>query len=93
MLTLVTKQDLWWNERVKVQQYYEDGDYAMQIARLREAKGNQHFIHEYGYGSLCLDNLKSGNGEVVAVTTAGYDDNLRFAHQRRIFEVIEGFSK
>lgn len=93
MLTLVTKQDLWWNEREDVKRHYESGEYAAQIARVRSTKGEQHFSHEFGYVSLCLNNLQAGDGALVAATTAGYDDNLRFANQQRVFEMIEGFAR
>ena len=93
MLTLVTKQDLWWNEREDVTRHYENTEYATQIARIRAAKGDQHFAHEFGYVSLCLSNLKSGDGTLIAPTTAGYDDNLRFTYQQRVFSIIESFAR
>lgn len=93
MLTLVTKQDLWWNDREDVKRHYESGEYAVQIARVRTVKGEQHFAHEFGYVSLCLHNLKTADGKTIGATTAGYDDNLRFTHQKRMLEIIEGFTR
>lgn len=93
MLTLVTKQDLWWSEQEQVTQYYEAGEYSAQIAKRRETKGEQHFLHEFAYASQYLQNLKTGDGKIISQTTAGYDDPLVFAGQQRVFEIIEGFTK
>lgn len=93
MLTLVTKQDLWWSESEQVKQHYESSVYAEQIAQIQAAKGEHHFIHEFAYASLHLHNLKTGDGKIIAQTTAGYDDELRVAGQQRAFEIIEGFAK
>ena len=92
MLTLVTKQDLWWKEQATVEKHY-GGEYAMQIKRIQSAKGSQHFVHETVYTSLYLHNLISPSGQIIGLTTEGYDDTIRFESQRKAFEVIEKFVK
>jgi hypothetical protein len=88
MITLVTKQDLWWNERDAVQEFYERGEYRRHIERLLTAKGTQHFVHEYGYVSLSLQNLKTADGQILSLTTAGYDDTIRFESLSQLTELI-----
>lgn len=36
MLSLVTKQDLWWNDRADAESFYMSGDYAAEIAKHNE---------------------------------------------------------
>ena len=93
ILTLVTKQDLWWNQRETVKQHYEMGKYAELLKKVRSAKGEQNFAHEYGYTSLHLQNLKTVDGKIIALTTAGYDDSIRMTSLERLIEVVEGFTK
>ena len=93
MLTLVTKQDLWWNDRDAVKAHYESKEYAAQIARFTEAKGTQNFTHEYAYVSLMSRNLKSGKDEVLISTTQGYDIEISVESHKRMTNIIEGMLK
>ena len=93
MLTLVTKQDLWWNQSEAVGSYYEQGDYAKRIDKIRSAKGKQNFIHEFAYTSLYMHNLRLADGRIIGLTTEGYDDTLRFESQKRVLDVFENFAK
>lgn len=86
MVTLVTKQDLWWKERAKVQDYYVKGEYGMAIDELASAIGHRNFQHEFIPVSLTLSSLASRDGQVFAPTTAGYDMPL---HQRYLLSMFE----
>jgi energy-coupling factor transporter ATP-binding protein EcfA2 len=77
MLTVVLKQDLWWNDRLTVRDYYESGSYADLLQEIRDYKGTSHFHHDTVSAALVQQNLKTADGFNIASTTAGYDDLLR----------------
>src|SRR5206468_2544567 len=77
MITLVTKQDLWWTDRREVAGYYEHGDYGKTITDLSNTRGKNYFRHFYYSASLISQNLTSGDGKAIAQTAGGYDHPLR----------------
>ncbi len=56
MITLITKQDLWWNDRLAVQKHYEEGAYGKAIQRVQESR-QEKFIHVYLPVSLVSQNF------------------------------------
>jgi len=88
-ITLVTKQDLWWNDRLKIQDYYQKGEYENQIQAIKNKLGSSNFTHEYCSTSLVVENLVSGTNELLLPTTQGYDERLKFANLRNFLNVIE----
>jgi hypothetical protein len=92
-ITLVTKQDLWWNDRLKIQDYYQKGEYENQIQAIRNKLGSSNFIHEYCSASLVLENFISGTNELLLPTTQGYDERLKFSNLRNFLNVIESLCK
>jgi GTPase SAR1 family protein len=93
MITLVTKQDLWWRDRLKVKEYYVDGNYEKLIQSIRNKLGSANFIHEYYSASLVIENLISGNNEFLVPTAQGYDERLKFANFRNFLNSIETLFK
>jgi hypothetical protein len=93
MITLVTKQDLWWDERDDVEAFYRDGRYGDIIRAIQAKRGARHFQHEYVSASLVLSNFVSGTGELLKRTTAGYDDHLKLAHQGQLLRVIHDLTE
>jgi energy-coupling factor transporter ATP-binding protein EcfA2 len=91
MITLVTKQDLWWNERSKVEDFYTKGQYNEFIERILHERGAQNFSHEYLSTSLVINNLVTGAGELLAPTTEGYDQNIQYAHLEKLLETVTNF--
>ena len=91
MITLVTKQDLWWQQRNDVKRYYEDGDYGDRIRRIEQTKGFANFHHEYYYVSLIPLNLETSDRVELAVTTAGYDQRLRIANLNLFVQGLNDF--
>ncbi|PZV28186.1 MAG: hypothetical protein DCF12_00185 [Snowella sp.] len=89
LITLVTKQDLWWHDRLKIQDYYQKGEYENKIQAIRNKLGSSNFIHEYCSASLVLENFISGENELLVPTTQGYDERLKFANLRNFLNVIE----
>lgn len=92
-ITLVTKQDLWWNHRDQVKQHYENGDYEQIIQRICNKRGAANFTHEYRSASLVLENLISGTNELLIPTTAGYDQRLKYANFSKFITTIEDLFK
>ncbi|MEM8638200.1 MAG: hypothetical protein AAGG51_05165 [Cyanobacteria bacterium P01_G01_bin.54] len=89
MITLVTKQDLWWKSRAEVSQHYVDGEYERLIQDIRDKRGAYNFIHEYRSTSLVMENFLSGVNELLVPTTQGYDQRLKFANFRYFLNAIE----
>lgn len=92
MITLVTKQDLWWNDRAGVEDLYENSQYNEFIKRITHERGAQHFQHEYMSASLLINNLVTSAGEVLATTTAGYDQNIQYTHLQLLTETVNNFA-
>ncbi|MGK7932538.1 MAG: hypothetical protein AB4041_14045 [Microcystaceae cyanobacterium] len=92
MVTLVTKQDLWWTQREAMKTHYEQSNYDKLIQEITQQKGSQNFIHEYVSASLVLENLVSGAKEVLVPTTAGYDQPLKNANFKRMITILEQLS-
>lgn len=72
--------------------HYQEGEYHNEIEKIAKIKGSQNFEHEYLSASLVISNLKSGAGELMAETTAGYDQNIQLVHLDKILSVIKSFA-
>lgn len=92
MITLVTKQDLWWNDRLDAQRFYTEGEYDEYIRRIVHDRGAQNFSHEYLSASLVINNLVTAAGESLSPTTGGYDQNIQYAHLQRLLETVNNFA-
>jgi hypothetical protein len=88
MLTLVTKQDLWWAERREVSEHYSAGEYQAQIDDITRQRGVQNFTHRVVSASLVWNNFRDGEGKVLATTTAGYEQSVRAANLKRSLTTI-----
>lgn len=88
MLSLVTKQDLWWPRRTAVEQHYRAGAYGREIEELVEAFDNRRFHHELAFVSLVINNFKTGRDELMQKNVAGYDQFLQVQSIRRLFESV-----
>lgn len=88
MVTLVTKQDLWWADRETVRRYYTEGEYNALIEDVARARGDDNFRHDYLSASLVLTNFRTDQGEILASTVAGYDQGIRLANLNRLFDAV-----
>lgn len=86
MVTVVTKQDLWWASRKDVAAHYQDGEYGRAIRRLSRVLGPRKFSHEIVSASLVRKNFRSQSGANLVLTARGYDDGIR---QRNIVHLTE----
>lgn len=88
LITVVTKQDLWWGDRQDVRAFYENGRYAEIVTEIRNRVGEQHFTHKIWSASLLRRNIVDANRNVLRETTAGYDDLLQLRDHRKLLEMI-----
>lgn len=93
VITLVIKQDLWWNKRLEVSKHYVEGNYENLIQNIRNKRGANNFIHEYRSTSLVMENFLSGDNELLIPTTQGYDQRLKVANFRYFLNAIESLFK
>lgn len=87
MLTVVTKQDLWWEQRDEVRKHYE-GPYAEAVDGLRQRVGAQNFTHKLWSVSLITKNLRDGEGQLLVPTARGYDAPLQLTNAQRLVEIV-----
>ncbi|WP_394792831.1 hypothetical protein [Armatimonas sp.] len=91
MMTLVTKEDLWWLHREEVQKHYEQGQYQETLQKL--AIGRK-FRHEFAYVTLRRENLKSAMDSAIGVPVAeGFDDISMYSHQERMITILKELIK
>jgi ethanolamine utilization protein EutP (predicted NTPase) len=88
MLTLVTKQDLWWQSRELVKDHYQNGGYNQIINSIQLKKGSDGFQHEYVSTCLAIENFISGSNELLWPNTEGYDERLKVTNNNKFYAVI-----
>lgn len=91
MITLIAKQDLWWDRRKKVNDWYTNGAYNDIINNIKNKRGHKNFNHEYLSASLVVKNFVDGEDQILDTTVSGYDDRIRSSHLRRLDETITAF--
>jgi hypothetical protein len=91
MITLVTKQDLWWADKENVKNHYESGAYGEIIKRITNQHDASGFKHEFLSISFHSQNLSVADGEAIVETSKGYDDAIKYAHQYRFVELLTKF--
>lgn len=78
MLTIVNKQDLWWEDRHAVQRFYEHDAYNSSVGRLEARLGTNRFNHDYLYLSAVIENLYDGtDNRKLAENCRGYDEPMQ----------------
>jgi hypothetical protein len=89
LVTVVTKQDLWWHEKETVKSHYESGEYAKSLGDLLALKGSQNLTHEYLYASLVVQNLRDTEGNILMPNASGYDGVELYNAKERMAEILE----
>jgi hypothetical protein len=89
MITFVAKEDLWWPERIAVNTHYREGEYGQVIKSIEQKRGAAHFRHEFMSAAVVTQNFRSGTGQLLLPTAAGYDDELRYGRLRRMAESVD----
>ena len=88
MMSVITKQDLWW-ENKDVVKHYQHSEYQEKIEEIQAHCGLEKFRHEYIYCSLIINRLMTDKGELMKNNKAGYDHGLYMQSLRRLFETID----
>ncbi len=76
MLTVVTKEDLWFGESNEVHQHYLDGDYSRVIEGIRHSIGANAFQHEIAFVSQIIKDFaapKFFGGEQLTLAKTNSD--------------------
>jgi GTPase SAR1 family protein len=89
MITLVTKQDLWWLNRQEVKKHYEIGEYNNIVQEIRGQLGQSNFSHAYFSASLLTENFRDVNGEIMAPVSEGYDQKTQLINFDQLLYFIE----
>ncbi|PZN77065.1 MAG: hypothetical protein DM484_15310 [Candidatus Methylumidiphilus alinenensis] len=89
IVTVVNKQDLWWNERRNVREYYSSGNYGKCLAEFVSEVGGRGIQHEFIPISSVVTNLTTQNNEILASTCAGYDQAIHLRHLHALFNKME----
>ncbi|MBY0460686.1 MAG: hypothetical protein K2V38_25490 [Gemmataceae bacterium] len=93
LLTLVTKQDLWWTDRSEVKAFYTGGEYAAEVgkllARLRTARARVEVV----LASLVVSNFVTGRGELLKNTAAGYDQTEHATALNGLVAALDGLRR
>jgi GTPase SAR1 family protein len=93
MITVINKQDLWWSNPDEVIKYYKEGIYDSIIQEIIEHKGKQHFEHHYCPICVVPVNLTTKDEEMLALTTAGYDERIKLEYQKEFAGVLNSLLK
>ncbi len=95
MLTLVTKQDLWWDKRDEVENYYKVGEYSKITKEIEEEHEkifgvrNNTFVHKCISSSFVISNVYSKDFKPIAYVIPGYDQYIQIAHWKLIIDTLE----
>lgn len=88
ILTVVTKQDLWWPDGDAARAFYRDR-YMPMIDRLRDRFEPGGFRHEMVEATLISTNLTELAGRVLAPVTKGYDQDRRVQSLDTLVRTLE----
>jgi hypothetical protein len=93
LLTIVTKQDLRWDNRAEAESFCRGGEYAAEIAKIQNRHGGQLFRHELALSSLVISNFMTGKSELLKPNTAGYDHEHHIQSLQALFDKLAGLRR
>jgi hypothetical protein len=88
LLSVVTKQDLWWRQRAAVEARYGGAEYSGLVDQVIAERGAKSFRHEVVFASLVISNFVTGRGEPLAPNAAGYDHRQQMASLLRLTKTL-----
>ncbi len=88
LLTVTTKEDLWYPDRKAAVAHYTDGEFPALVEFVRSSRGDAHFRHEHLPLSLVIANMVTKSGEILFKNAEGYDQRRQVEGVRRLFEVV-----
>lgn len=93
MLSLIGKQDLWWNKAKEVSTFYESGPYSNAVRGIAAKRGDVGFRHEFAYGSFLIANFIAEGGGTLAKNVSGFDQLAQAASIRRVIETLDALRR
>lgn len=93
ILTIVTKQDLWWDDSHTVEEFYRSGPYGAKLEELDGKLAPNLFRRELVFASLVIKNFETGESERLKPNIAGYDHGDQATSLRRLFETVDALQK
>ena len=90
LFVVVTKQDLWWDDRDAVKDHYTTGDWQSEIAAIKSKLGVKWFRNEIAFTSLVIRNFETNEGQQLKRNTEGYDQKMQSDSLKRVFETVDG---
>src|ERR1039458_8535558 len=89
MITLVSKQDLWWKNRHEAQNHYENAEYAQKVQAIYTAKGHANFTHHFSSVSFGQINFDTADRHRLFETSAGYDNVVLTANFNNFLDMLK----
>lgn len=89
LMSIVTKQDLWWPIQDRVEEHYRHGKYGAEIAALLSRLAPAGFRHEFAFASLVIENFVTAKEECLRATARGYDKRCQVNSLRRLIEILD----
>jgi hypothetical protein len=90
VLTIISKQDLWWNKQKEAEQHYLQGEYKTLLRSVAQKVGDWRFRDELVMMSLIIRNLKTIAGERLQANVSGYDMQTMMHSIRQLLRVLNG---
>jgi hypothetical protein len=88
MLTVVAKEDLWWDKHSQVDRYYRTEKYGAELQKVIGKQDPKRFRHEFAFASLVISNFNTGKGDCLQPNVAGYDHQMQVESLRRLFQTF-----
>jgi len=88
LITLITKQDMWWGQQSDVIRHYTEGDYHLILERIKAHHGGKNFHHDFHALSLVRLNFRSPDNVLLAKTAEGYDEAIFQVYMKQGLEAV-----
>jgi hypothetical protein len=90
LLTVTTKQDLWWKSSDEVRKHYTQGSFRKKLEELLSGKDALHMHAEHIFCSLTISNFVTGGGEFLQHNAEGYGLAEHSNSLHKLIEVMDG---
>lgn len=94
MMTVVTKEDLWFDQRTAVADHYcqkRRGSYDSVVEEIREALGDVSFRYEFVGMSLLIQNFIGNKDEPLRIVSNGYNQDIQNESAKSFLRALEAF--
>lgn len=88
VLTVVMKQDLWFDQATDVDRFYRDGLFGKAVGKALMHGGSGRIRHEIAALLLIHQNFATGRNELLKKTVAGYDWDEQSKGLKEFFRVL-----